>query len=116
MSAIDLVPLRASAAVGLIEIIDQTQLPERIAFLRIENAAQAAHAIRSMQVRGAPLIGATAAYGLALAFADDPSDANLWHAHTLLLSTRPTAINLKWALDACAPAVARYLRRRANNA
>ena len=52
-----------------------------------------------MQVRGAPLIGATAAYGLALALGRDSSDSNLEEARALLLATRPTAVNLRWALD-----------------
>src|SRR5690606_15637243 len=56
-------------------------------------------AIRDMQVRGAPLIGVTAAYGLALAMRADPSNAHLAHACTVLAATRPTAVNLRWALD-----------------
>jgi methylthioribose-1-phosphate isomerase len=60
----------------------------------------AAHAIRVMQVRGAPLIGATAAYGMALAMRTDPSDANLREALAVLGATRPTAVNLRWALEA----------------
>jgi len=67
--------------------------------MRLASAADAARAIRTMQVRGAPLIGATAAYGLALALASDASDAGLEHARSLLLATRPTAVNLRWALD-----------------
>ena len=67
--------------------------------MRLASAADAARAIRTMQVRGAPLIGATAAYGLALALASDASDDGLEHARSLLLATRPTAVNLRWALD-----------------
>jgi methylthioribose-1-phosphate isomerase len=85
-----------AASVG---IIDQTQLPHRFATLRLATLADAAHAIKSMQVRGAPLVGATAAYGLWLALRDDASDEGLERAYALLLATRPTAINLKWALD-----------------
>ena len=85
-----------AASVG---IIDQTQLPHRFATLRLAALADAAHAIKSMQVRGAPLIGATAAYGLWLALRDDASDEALERTCALLLGTRPTAINLKWALD-----------------
>ena len=59
----------------------------------------AERAIRTMIVRGAPLIGAAAAYGMALAMADDPSDAMLARAYQVLLATRPTAVNLRWALD-----------------
>src|SRR5882724_8085471 len=78
--------------------IDQTQLPHRFATIRLATLDDAAHAIRSMQVRGAPLIGATAAYGICLALREDPSDAALAAAHKALLATRPTAINLAWAL------------------
>src|SRR5258705_37377 len=79
--------------------IDQTLLPYRYATLRLGTVADAAHAIKSMQVRGAPLIGAVAAYGMALALREDASDAGLERAHALLIPTRPTAINLKGALD-----------------
>jgi methylthioribose-1-phosphate isomerase len=80
-------------------VIDQTVLPHRFVTLRLVTLADAAHAIRSMQIRGAPLIGATAAYGVALAMKADASDEALERACALLLATRPTAINLKWALD-----------------
>ncbi|MEM8977816.1 MAG: S-methyl-5-thioribose-1-phosphate isomerase, partial [Pseudomonadota bacterium] len=68
--------------------------------LDLRTEADAAEAIRDMAVRGAPLIGATAAYGMALAMLEDPADENLSAAYTRLLDTRPTAINLRWALDA----------------
>jgi methylthioribose-1-phosphate isomerase len=84
------------ASVG---IIDQTQLPHRFVTLQLRTLADAAHAIRSMQVRGAPLIGAAAAFGLWLALREDASDEALERAAATLLATRPTAINLKWALD-----------------
>lgn len=80
-------------------IIDQTFLPHRLATLRLSTCEEAAHAIKSMQTRGAPLIGAVAAYGMALAMHADASDENLERAYAALLATRPTAINLKWALD-----------------
>jgi methylthioribose-1-phosphate isomerase len=67
--------------------------------LQLRTLADAAHAIRSMQVRGAPLIGAAAAFGLWLALREDASDEALERAAATLLATRPTAINLKWALD-----------------
>ncbi len=86
-------------------IIDQTLLPHRFALLRLESVEDAARAIRSMQVRGAPLIGACAAYGLCLALRANASDENLERAYALLLATRPTAINLKWALDEMLAAV-----------
>src|SRR6185369_4743991 len=79
--------------------IDQTLLPHRYATIRLETVEDAARAIKTMQLRGAPLIGAAAAYGMALAARQDASDAALERAHALLLATRPTAINLKWALD-----------------
>src|SRR3954462_10018436 len=79
--------------------IDQRRLPHEFVVARMTNAADAADAIRSMLVRGAPLIGATAAYGVALAMRADASDAALELARATLGATRPTAINLKWALD-----------------
>ena len=82
-----------------VEIIDQTRLPFEFVTVRLENVDDAAVAIRDMLVRGAPLIGATAAYGMALAMQADASDANLKAAHDKLLATRPTAVNLRWALD-----------------
>ena len=80
-------------------IIDQTLLPHRFATLRLASLDDAVRAIKSMQTRGAPLIGAVAAYGVALALREDASDDNLDRAYAILLATRPTAINLKWALD-----------------
>ena len=80
-------------------IIDQTRLPHEFVTIVLRTAEDAAQAIRTMQVRGAPLIGATAAYGLALALRDDASDGNLARACETLLATRPTAVNLRWALD-----------------
>jgi methylthioribose-1-phosphate isomerase len=85
--------------------IDQTALPHRFATISLATVSEAAHAISSMQVRGAPLIGAIAAYGICLALRADASDAALERAHALLLATRPTAINLKWALDEMVAAV-----------
>lgn len=98
---IDQIPtrtLRAHADQGVIDIIDQTRLPHALHWIRVHTLEEAAHAIRSMQVRGAPLIGATAAYGLAIALRADASDAHLQDAARLLRSTRPTAVNLHWAL------------------
>ena len=80
-------------------IIDQTALPHRLVTTRLTNLDDTAHAIRAMLVRGAPLIGATAAYGICLALRADASDEALDRAGATLLRTRPTAINLKWALD-----------------
>jgi methylthioribose-1-phosphate isomerase len=82
-----------------VRIIDQTKLPWALDFIRLADVAAAAHAIRSMQVRGAPLIGATAAYGLCLALRQDSSTAAMERDAALLAATRPTAINLRWALD-----------------
>jgi methylthioribose-1-phosphate isomerase len=81
-----------------VEIIDQTKLPHELVTVELHMLEDAARAIRTMQVRGAPLIGATAAYGVALAVAEDPSDAGLAAAVRVLSATRPTAINLRWAL------------------
>jgi methylthioribose-1-phosphate isomerase len=80
-------------------VIDQTALPHRLVTSRLTTLKEAAHAIRAMVIRGAPLIGATAAYGMALALREDASDEALERAYATLLATRPTAINLKWALD-----------------
>jgi methylthioribose-1-phosphate isomerase len=88
-----------------IGIIDQTQLPHHFITARLVSLRDAAHAIASMQVRGAPLIGATAAYGVCLALRADPSDAALERACEVLLATRPTAVNLKWALGEMMAAV-----------
>jgi methylthioribose-1-phosphate isomerase len=81
-----------------VEVIDQLQLPHRFATQVLRTAEDCADAIRSMLVRGAPLIGATAAYGVALAMKKDPSSKALIAALDLLGSTRPTAVNLAWAL------------------
>jgi methylthioribose-1-phosphate isomerase len=86
-------------------VIDQTTLPHRFATARLVTLEEAAHAIRAMVIRGAPLIGATAAYGICLALRADASDEALDRAHATLLATRPTAINLKWALDEMMAAV-----------
>ena len=88
-----------SADGAAVEIIDQTRLPHAFVTARLATLDDAAHAIRAMLVRGAPLIGATAAWGMWLAVRTDASDAALAHAHATLLATRPTAINLRWALD-----------------
>lgn len=84
-------------------VLDQTKLPFEVAWLRLASLDDAARAIRDMHVRGAPLIGATAVYGVALALADD-RDA-LDRACEVLAATRPTAINLRWALDRVRAAV-----------
>ena len=83
---------------GSVEIIDQTRLPHEFATLALHTAEEAADAIRRMIVRGAPLIGATAAYGIALAMRNDASDPALDRAYDTLLATRPTAVNLRWSL------------------
>jgi methylthioribose-1-phosphate isomerase len=80
-------------------IIDQTRLPHEFVTTSLESWEAAAHAIKAMVVRGAPLIGATGAYGLALAMRENASDSMLDKVYAALLETRPTAINLKWALD-----------------
>ncbi len=82
-----------------VRILDQTALPHHRVTLALDSLDAVAHAIRAMQVRGAPLIGATAACGVALALQTAADDATLEHALTLLGATRPTAVNLHWALD-----------------
>jgi methylthioribose-1-phosphate isomerase len=105
VTAPDIRPLRASHASRTVEVADQTCLPGEWKIVALRDASEAAEAIRSMRVRGAPLIGATAAYGMALALDQDPSDSALLAAHALLLATRPTAVNLRWALDRIRAAV-----------
>ncbi|OKP03893.1 S-methyl-5-thioribose-1-phosphate isomerase [Xenorhabdus eapokensis] len=82
-----------------VEIFDQTKLPFEIQTIQLRTMQDAATAIKEMWVRGAPLIGAVAAYGMALAMRQESSDENLRQAYTMLVKTRPTAINLKWALN-----------------
>jgi methylthioribose-1-phosphate isomerase len=82
-----------------VRIIDQTKLPWAIEMPRLTNVREVAHAIRTMQVRGAPLIGAVAAYGLALALRADCSSEAMERDAALLAATRPTAVNLAWALE-----------------
>jgi methylthioribose-1-phosphate isomerase len=86
-------------------VIDQTLLPHRFATIRLATLADAVRAIQTMQVRGAPLIGAAAAYGVCLALREDPSDDALARACQALKQTRPTAVNLQWALDETAAAI-----------
>ncbi len=93
---------REGDAVG---VIDQRLLPHEFRTLTLRSMPECAEAIRDMTVRGAPLIGATAAYGICLALRDDPADAALASAYQTLHATRPTAINLKWALDRMQAAV-----------
>lgn len=82
-----------------VEIIDQTKLPFALEIVCLETVDEAAKAILDMLVRGAPLIGATAAYGMALAMKNDASDASLERAYKVLYESRPTAVNLRWAID-----------------
>jgi len=86
-------------------IIDQTALPHRFTTVRLTTGEDVARAIATMQVRGAPLIGAAAAYGVALALRAHASDEALERACAMLAATRPTAVNLKWALDEMVAAV-----------
>jgi methylthioribose-1-phosphate isomerase len=95
-----------------VEIIDQTKLPHAFETVTLRTLDEAARAIATMQVRGAPLIGATAAYGVALALRADASDEALDRACATLAATRPTAINLRWALDEMQKAVRNQPRDR----
>jgi methylthioribose-1-phosphate isomerase len=92
-------PIRALPGRDGVEIIDQRALPHALRFARLTAAEQVLEAIRDMWLRGAPLIGAAAAYGLALGLARDASDAALRQAADALRRARPTAVNLAWALD-----------------
>jgi methylthioribose-1-phosphate isomerase len=85
---------------GEVRIIDQRWLPHEVRIVALSDRSAFEVAIRDMWVRGAPLIGAAAAYGVAVAMARDPSDAHLEETWAVLNATRPTAINLRWALDA----------------
>ena len=91
--------IEADHATRTARIVDQTFLPHQVEWRTLSTMDDAAEAIKVMRVRGAPLIGATAAYGLFFALRDDASDANLQSAYATLLATRPTAVNLRWALD-----------------
>ncbi|CAN1722543.1 Methylthioribose-1-phosphate isomerase [Hyphomicrobium sp. 1Nfss2.1] len=82
-----------------VDVIDQTRLPHEFVVVPLKSMEDAARAILTMQVRGAPLIGATAAYGLAMAIREDASDEAIDRASAYLAKQRPTAINLRWALD-----------------
>jgi methylthioribose-1-phosphate isomerase len=82
-----------------VQVIDQTLLPHQFVVREWRSMEDAERGIRTMIVRGAPLIGAAAAYGMALAMANDASDAMLTQAYTVLMASRPTAVNLRWALD-----------------
>ena len=93
---------------GAVAIIDQTRLPHELVTIKLHTLEDAVVAISSMQVRGAPLIGATAAYGVALAMERDATDQGLRNALHLLGQTRPTAVNLRWALDQMRAALINY--------
>ena len=82
-----------------VEIIDQTRLPFEFTVVPLTTMEDAATAIKDMLVRGAPLIGATAAYGMALGMNGDASDTGLEKSAETLLAARPTAVNLRWAVD-----------------
>jgi methylthioribose-1-phosphate isomerase len=91
-----------------VTVIDQTLLPHRFATLPLSTVADAIDAIKRMVVRGAPLIGVTGAYGYAMAMRDDPSDANVDAAFDAINAARPTAVNLRWALERMRDAVRKH--------
>jgi methylthioribose-1-phosphate isomerase len=95
-----------------VEIIDQTKLPHELVIASLETVEDAARAIKTMQVRGAPLIGATAAYGVCLALRADASDEAVDRAVAFLAEQRPTAVNLRWALEEMRSAVRNLPRER----
>jgi methylthioribose-1-phosphate isomerase len=102
-------------AAGSVRVLDQSRLPFEFSTVDLDTLDDAATAIRSMVVRGAPLIGATAAYGIALALRSNPSDAHLDEAAQILRATRPTAQNLGWALTRMRSALAGVAaKKRAN--
>jgi methylthioribose-1-phosphate isomerase len=90
----------------VVEVIDQTRLPHEFALMRLHTLDDAVRAIADMIVRGAPLIGAAGAYGMALALRADASTPALEAARTRLIATRPTAVNLRWAVNEIVAAVA----------
>ncbi len=96
---------------GRVRIIDQRWLPHEFRIADLDSLDAFASAIRDMWVRGAPLIGATAAYGIAVHMASDARDAALEEAGKVLFETRPTAVNLRWALDRCARTLERLPER-----
>ena len=91
---------------GKTVIVDQRWLPHEFYLQSLTSLQDFADAIVQMRVRGAPLIGVTAAYGMAFAIGEDPSDDGIAQAYAFLIKTRPTAINLKWALDRVSAAIA----------
>ncbi len=93
------------AGQATIHIFDQTRFPHELEILTLASAVAMADAIRTMKARGAPLIGACGAYGLALALGEDPSDDGVARGYDMLSATRPTAVNLRWALDRVRAAV-----------
>jgi len=104
---VDGIPYRSLwIADGAVHIIDQRRLPADLVTAALNTVEDVARAIREMWLRGAPLIGVAAAHGLALAVRHDPSDAAIERAAALLLGTRPTAVNLRWAVDEMRAALA----------
>ncbi|MEZ5570814.1 MAG: S-methyl-5-thioribose-1-phosphate isomerase [Halioglobus sp.] len=101
----ELCSLRCDPMTSRVEVIDQTLLPHTLRWCSLDSLEGYCHAISSMQVRGAPLIGITAAFGLAHALDEDPTDPGLARASAALLATRPTAVNLRWALEHMTAAV-----------
>ena len=99
INGVDYRSIQTTADGAAVEIIDQTRLPHEFELVRMENLEDVVKAIKTMQVRGAPLIGAAAAWGLALAMRQRATDAALDGACQVLLGTRPTAVNLRWALE-----------------
>ena len=99
LSGEELCSLRWDPSSESVSIIDQTLLPHTLRWCQLDSVTAYCHAISAMQVRGAPLIGITAAFGLAHALADNPSSENLDSTVAALLATRPTAVNLRWALE-----------------
>jgi len=108
----DLCSLRWNPLTEVVEIIDQTLLPHTLCWRELRTLADFCRAISTMQVRGAPLIGITAAFGLARAIAADSSTAGIERARAALLATRPTAVNLSWALGEVSKSVGELAPRQ----
>ena len=83
----------------VVKIIDQTKLPHKFIIKNLKTVKDAINAIKTMEVRGAPLIGATAAYGLVLSILENNDQSFLKKSSEGLINSRPTAINLKWAVE-----------------
>ena len=93
---------------NIVKIIDQTKLPHQFIIKDLKTVNDAINAIKIMEVRGAPLIGGTAAYGMALAVKENNDPNFIKKSSEDLIQSRPTAINLKWAVERMMKKISRY--------